>query len=193
MNKKKIAIILNIVLVIAEVIGLVSSISQEHRLMVEYYTIDSNVITFISSILFLLFYGKKEFVKDLRFISTGCLTVTMLVVIFILTPMYSFDYKLLMFTGNFFVFHTLCPMISIVSYIFFEEGTKKKNLVFYMTLLYGITLILLNVLKVVVGPYPFLMVYNQTVWMSILWCVIILGLSEAIGLGIHTLNRKRIH
>ena len=81
----------------------------------------------------------------------------------------------------------------IVSYIFFEEGTKKKNLVFYMTLLYGITLILLNVLKVVVGPYPFLMVYNQTVWMSILWCVIILGLSETIGLGIHTLNRKRIH
>ena len=193
MNKKKIAIILNILLVIAELIGLISSISQEHRLMVEYYTIDSNVITLLSSILFLLFYQKKEFVKDLRFISTGCLTVTMLVVIFILTPMYSFNYKLLMFTGNFFVFHTLCPIISIVSYIFFEEGTKKKHLVFYMTLLYGITLILLNVLKVVVGPYPFLMVYNQTVWMSILWCVIILGLSEAIGLGIQALNRKRIH
>ena len=127
MKKKKIALILNIIIVLLELLGFGYTLSNEHHIAIEYYTNDSNIITLIGSLLFIVFYKrKKEFVKDIRFLSTILLTVTFLVVVFILCPMYNFNYKLLMFTNSFFIYHTLCPIISFISYIFFEEGSKKK-------------------------------------------------------------------
>ena len=39
-------------------------------------------------------------------------------------------------------FHTLCPIISIISYIFFEKKSTKKYLGVLVTILYSIILII---------------------------------------------------
>ena len=139
MNKKKIALILNIIILVLELIGFGKSIFVDHNIAIEYYTNDSNLLALISSLLFIIFYKKdKELVKDISFVSTSCLTVTILVVIFVLCPMYKYNYKLLMFTNEFLIFHTLVPIISIISYVAFEDKSSKNYLGLAFTIIYSI-------------------------------------------------------
>lgn len=192
MSKRKIAFIINLIIIVLELIAFGYTIFNEHKIQIEYYTIESNLITLVSSLLFvILIRKKKEFVKDLRFLSTILLTVTFLVVIFVLCPMYNFNYKLLMFTDTFLVFHTICPILTIISYIFFEEGSKKKYLGLVYTALYAVVLITLNILDVVVGPYPFLEVKKQSLLMVSGWGIAILSGSYLIGLLIYKLNKRK--
>lgn len=191
MSKKKLALIVNIIILVLELIAFGKSLFTEHSIAVEYYTNDSNIIALISSLLFIIFYSKeKEFVKDIRFVSTSCLTVTFLVVIFILCPMYNFNYKLLMFTDNFLIFHTIVPILSIFSYIALEDRSSKNYLCLVFTIIYSIVLVTLNILNLVKGPYPFLMVTTQNPLMTLLWGVIIIGGSYVIGICLNTLNKK---
>ena len=190
MKNKKIALILNVILVISELIAIVLLLFKGGIDLI-YYTNLSNILALIVSVLFIINYKKKsKLINDLRFMSTSCLMVTFLVVLFILSPMYQFNYKLLMFTDVFFILHTLCPLLSIISYIFFEDGSKKKYLGFAFTLFYGIVLIILNALRIVNGPYPFLMVYKQGIIMSIVWFILIIGGCYIISLLLSYLNKK---
>ena len=50
----------------------------------------------------------------------------------------------------------------------------------------------LNVLCLVEGPYPFLMVYNQPILQSILWIIIIYAITYAIALILKKVNGKVI-
>ena len=191
MSKKKIALIINILIIILELIGLGKSIFISRDFSFAYYTNDSNIIALISSILFLVFYKKdKELVKDIRFVATSCLTLTFLVVIFILCPMYQFNYKLFMFTDTFLIFHTLVPILSIISYVAFEERSSKKYLCLGFTAIYGAILILLNILTLIEGPYPFLMVSTQGPLGILFWGVIIIGGSYLVGILLNFLNKK---
>ena len=192
MKKRKIALILNIIILLLELIGFGYTIFNEHKIQIEYYTIDSNLITLFSSLLFIILYrSKKEFIKDLRFLSTILLTVTFLVVIFILCPTYNFNYKLLMLTNTFLIFHTLCPILSIISYIFYEEGSKKVYIGLLFTIIYAAILIPLNLLNKIVGPYPFLEVQKQGIIMTIIWGIIIIGGSYLIGFILYKLNKQK--
>ena len=70
--------------------------------------------------------------------------------------------------------HVLCPIIALISFLLFEENslenTLKNNLrALYFTVIYALILISLNILKIVVGPYPFLKVYEQSVFVSVFW------------------------
>lgn len=191
MSKKKLALVINIAIVLLELFAFGRNIFVDHAVAIEYYTNDSNIIALISSILFIVFYNKnKELVKDIRFIATSCLTVTFLVVIFILCPMYNFNYKLLMFTDNFLILHTIVPILSIISYVALEDRSSKNYLCLLFTLIYGVILITLNILSIVDGPYPFLRINNQSPLMSILWVIIIMGGSYVIGILLNKLNKK---
>jgi len=191
MNKRKIALLLNIAIIVLELIGFGYTIYKDHSIAVEYYTNDSNIIALISSIIFVIFYKKKkEFVKDLRLLSTILLTLTFIVVILILTPMYNFNYTLLMFTDTFIIFHTLVPIISFISYVFFEEGSKMKYVGLIFTGMYAIVLLILNAFDLIVGPYPFLEIKKQSPIMCITWGLIIIIGSYIIGFTIYKLNKK---
>lgn len=191
MSKKKLALIINIFILVLELFAFGKNIFIEHSIAIEYYTNDSNIIALISSLLFIIFYKKeKEIIKDIRFIATSCLTVTFLVVIFILCPMYNFNYKLLMFTDNFFIFHTLVPILSIFSYITLEDRSNKNYLCLVFTIIYSIILVTLNILNIVDGPYPFLKVTNQSIFTTLLWGIIIIGGSYIIGILLNFLNKK---
>ena len=191
MNKKKIALIINIIMLLVEIFAIGKSIFVDKDFSLSYYTFDSNIIALISSLLFIIFYKKDmELVKDVRFVATSCLTVTFLVVIFVLCPMYDFNYKLLMFTDNFLIFHTIVPILTIFSYIALEDRSSKNYLCLVFTIIYSVILLGMNILCLIEGPYPFLMVRNQSPLTTLLWGVIIIGGSYVIGMGLNFLNKK---
>ena len=191
MNKKKIALIINIIILIGELIGFGRSLFIDRDFSLSYYTNDSNILALISSLLFIIFYKKDiELVKDVRFVATSCLTVTFIVVIFILCPMYNFNYKLLMFTDNFLLFHTIVPILSIFSYLVLEDRSSKNYLCLIFTIIYSVILLSMNILCLIEGPYPFLMVRNQSPLMTLLWGALIIGGSYLVGIGLNYLNKQ---
>ena len=62
---------------------------------------------------------------------------------------------------------------------------------FIFTIAYAIVFITLNILKVYEGPYPFLMVYKQPVYMSIVWFILIVGGAFGIGKGIMWIKNRQ--
>ena len=200
--KKKYAIISNIILVVLELIGLILTITKNKTFMIQYYTQDSNLFALIVSSIYLYYLVEKEKVPKiidlLKYTSVLCLTITFLVVILVLAPMFNFNYKWFLFDGDFIFYHFLCPIISLVSFILFESNELKgiKDVIRSMspTLIYSIILIMLNILNIVTGPYPFLEVRKNGIFISIIWSIVLLGsmfgLSFLLLLLKNKLNRK---
>ena len=189
--KKRIDIIVHILIIILEILGFIRAINHEGRLAIEFYTDLSNLMALITSVLYLIFYKKEnKFINSLYFVTTTMLTITLLVVIFVLGPMYSFDYKWLILQGSHFIMHLICPLLFISVYLFYKKRNDNKYLPVIVTGVYGIVLIILNLLKVVDGPYPFLKVYNQSILTSILWGIILLSVSLVISILLIKLNNK---
>ena len=119
-------------------------------------------------------------------ISLYYLLVTFSVVVFVLTPYYSkYIIIWIFFEGSNLFYHTLCPIITFISFMSFEshniKGLKDNFRAIYFTLIYAAVFITLNILNVYEGPYPFLMVYKQPVYMSIIWFILIVGVAFGIG------------
>ncbi len=188
---KKKALICNSIIVLLEIISLILYGIKQHSLSLEFYTMESNLLALITSLLFIIRNDNKEFIRDLRFLTTSCLTVTFLVTLFVLLPMMNFNFKFLFFQNQTLFFHAVCPIISIISYTCFEKRSKKEYLGCLYTGVYGEVMILLNILDKVVGPYPFLRVKEQSIIATILWSIIIIDKSYGIGLLLNTLNKKR--
>ena len=187
-RKEIIALILNIVLVALSILGLILVSKQVDNLFL-YYTENSNILSLISSLLFAIFLLIKKDIKHiptwvcvLRYIGTCCLAVTFIVVVTILIPSNNANYlegaKHLLLEGSMLFHHFLCPIISFISFTVFEGNEKlnKNKTIWYAlipTFIYGIIFVTLNIVKVVDGPYPFLRVYRQPWYMSILWIFVI--------------------
>ena len=190
MTKETKALIFNIIIVVLEIVALIETIRQS-GLQIEYYTIDSNLLALATSTLFILFHKKDyEWLKDLKYITTCCLAVTFLVVIFILTPSLDFRYDIYMFSGTMLYQHTLCPIFAILSYLLFEKRSKKTSLCLSFTIIYAIILIILNLTDKVVGPYFFLMVKKNSIFQTIFWSIVILAINYLIGLFLTKFKNK---
>ena len=178
--KDNVAIVLNILLIVLEIIALAITIDLI-GLDLTYYTVDANLFALISAILFLTLKKRiPKAVDILKYSSTLALLITFLVVIFILYPMRDFNFNFLFLEGPNLYFHVLCPLIVLISFLLFEnnelENTLKNNLyAMLFTLIYAVIIISLNIAKVVTGPYPFLMVYSQPLLASLFWVIVILG------------------
>lgn len=195
---KNISILLNTLIVILEIMGLIVTMNLNHRLSIEYYTEDSNILTLFSSLLYLVFLSLKNeiprWLELFKYMTTICLTVTFIVVLFILAPMYNFNYGYLLFNGSLLYQHLLCPILCIITFIFFDKLNKysiRDSIIGNaFTIFYAVILISLNILQIIEGPYPFLMVRNQTIIMSIIWFIIVVGLSYIVGLLLRKLFLK---
>ena len=202
-NKTIMSIILNTIIFIIELLVLIKIAINKESLGIEYYTVESNLIALVSSALYVicsivLLVGKikniPKFVKVLRYIETTSLFLTFFVVITILGQTTNLGYKTLLFTGNMLYQHTICPIISIISFIFFEnydfKGIKDITLAVLFTYLYAVVAIALNLLKIIEGPYPFLLVYKQPFYMSIIWLVVIMIIVNILAYILIKANRK---
>ena len=141
--KLKASIIMNIVIVILVAIGTtfmftgftfmpaeklleVSSIE-----MFKFYTVDSNILVAIVSLIFVIYEIRLEKGKikeiptsiyNLKFLGVAGITLTFIVTLFFLAPMYGFY---AMYNNNNLFFHLIVPILSIVSFIFIEKYDVK--------------------------------------------------------------------
>lgn len=181
MNNLDVDVFLNVGIIILEIIALIICLNTFGSVDLVYYTIDSNIFLLISSILYLVYRNKlPRIVQLFKYSSTLSVLITFLVVVFVLLPMYNFNFNFLLWDGPNLYVHVLCPIIALISFVFFEkndlENTFKNNLcAVYFTVIYGIILIALNIEKIVVGPYPFLKVYEQSIFISLFWVILIIG------------------
>jgi len=177
--QRNVSIALSIIIIILEIIALIVCYNS-FGINLAYYTIDSNIFLLISTILYLLTINNvPKIVQLLKYSSTLSVFITFLVV-FVLYPMYNFNFQFLFLDGPNLYMHVLCPVLALISFIFFDsneiENSLKNNLrSLYFTIIYAIILISLNILNVVSGPYPFLKVNQQSPLMSVFWIVLILG------------------
>ena len=205
-SKQKVALFLNLANVVFQIYALVIVFLTKGFTTLQYYTIDSNIFACVSSIFLVaaLLIKRKtpKWVHRLRFYATSCITVTFVVVLVILIPLAGFRrLPELLFQGPNLWQHTVCPLLSIISFIFFEKEVKlEKDQSLYAlvpTLIYGIVTLILNFLRTITGPYVFLLVYEQSGWMTFMWMIIIGGIAYILAellrrgnmrLGIHSSN-----
>ena len=91
--------------------------------------------------------------------------------------------------------HTICPLLAVASFLFIEKEEVTREDVRWSlvpTLLYGTVMIILNIVGVVVGPYPFLMVRYQPWYMSVIWVIVIVGGAGLLSMGLRKLHKGLI-
>lgn len=197
----------NIILIIMEALGLwlMTELYKSNSLhplgWLKYYTQLSNIFSMLAAFIVALYTARDllkstdntpKWVRIVKFSSACCLTETFLVTMFVLAPMGMMGgFMPLMFEGPNLFHHTLCPLISLTSLCLLEKGEKItfRHSVYAMipTLIYGVVSVTLNVLKIWHGPYPFLYVYEQPFYMSIIWAVVVLGGAFLITLAVKAL------
>jgi hypothetical protein len=115
-----------------------------------------------------------RWLSAIRFLSATMLLMTMLITIFVLVPYSPHLKDSLLFSGYGLYHHTIAPIVTILSFVFFEPHSNKKRVVFIpllATAVYGAVMIVLNIMGKVIGPYFFLRVNYQPVSTSVMWCV----------------------
>ena len=134
--------------------------------------------------------------RTLKYVVTCCLMLTFLTVVFVLAPMYGPDgHSVMLLTSSMLYNHFLNPVLAFLSFTLLERAPAlPRHTVQYAlvpTLLYGSVVLAANIAKVYKGPYPFLYVYEQPVWVSALWMVTILGGNALIALAVWKLGGGR--
>ena len=181
-----IALICNLLIFLFGLIGCIREFRREGIKITRYYTFDSNVLGIIAGGLmsvelfrFLLTGCEISAVaQTMKFMSVVCLSLTFFVALFVLSPQMGGFYSGMIHNNLIFV-HTLCPLLAIVSFLFMDPISQLNlSMVFIAwipTVIYAIITVILNVLKVLEGPYPFLHVYKQPWYVSVGWAVGIVG------------------
>ena len=176
----------NLAIAIFEAIGLTVSFAQIGLEALKYYTELSNLLLFAASIGNILFATRaittKKFVLPnftwlLSYAAVSTTTLTFLVVVFILSWMYN-GLLFVLTTGSMLYTHTICPILGILCFALFTPKIFTKKSALFATSftgLYGLVAIILNILHIWHGPYPFLYVHEQPIWASIAWLIGILG------------------
>ena len=196
-NSKNINLIINLLLIILEIIGFVLVFNELGIKSLEYYTEDSNLLLLISSVIFLIYISKNRelpaWFKSFRYVSIVSTTLTLIIVVTVLSWTTDLGLYHLLFGGSMLYHHTLCPLLAILSFAFVEkyDGLNAVRGL-YFTIVYGAIMIVLNILKIVEGPYPFLLVNKQPILHSILWTVVIFAITYAIALILKKVNGKVI-
>ena len=174
------AIAANIILIILGSIGLSLAVIRGGWKILRFYTQISNIIALLSSVLFLL---AGEQTAWLRFVGTCMLIMTFFVSLCILVPM-GVGFKKMMLTSSGLYHHTLCPILSTVSYVLWEGHASAWYLPVILTFLYGMIMLYLNGKDKVDGPYPFFRVKQQSALATVVWMAALTGLITLIALAV---------
>ena len=186
MIKKSISNVLNLIIIILEIIGLVICFSSMGFGCFIYYTQLSNLFLLIASTIYLFRYRFKSRVVDiLKFGATLSVLLTFLVVLFVLGIITDLGYHWLFLEGSNLYCHLICPLLGAITFLFFDDVKLKglKDIIgaLVFTIIYSIVLLVLNFMRVVEGPYPFLLVYKNPVYESVLWIILIEGGAFLLG------------
>ena len=189
--------ILNIGIFVSSLIGCIIIFLKQGFTMLMFYTVDSNILALIASLLVGIYALKAyrsgvkipESIKMLKYISVCCLTVTFIVVVLVLAPMNGIKgYQMMLFSGDMLFHHLISPVLSILTFLMFDRvsysNSKSASFALIPTIIYAVILITLNLLRIVEGPYPFLRVYAQPFYLSLIWFILIVGGAYLIAYGL---------
>ena len=128
-----------------------------------------------------------SFVHVLKYVSVCCAAVVLLAGIFVLMPLSGgirSGPELLLHSPGIFL-RVLGPLAGFVSFVCIDRTAlpdkRVKVLPLIPTGLYALVLLILNVTRTIRGPYPFFLIYEQPLWLSILWFVLLLALIAAVS------------
>ncbi|MCI2049766.1 MAG: hypothetical protein LKJ76_08635 [Lachnospiraceae bacterium] len=203
-HKLIIAVVLNLAAAVFSAVGTALSFQKNGMHMLAFYTVDSNIFAMLACFVYAAFLvrrltcGKKApaFAVMLKYTAVCCLTFTFLVVITVLAPMNGLQgYRMMLLSGEMLFHHLLSPGLTILSYLLFDRVPyapgKAARCGLFPTIVYAAVIVLLNLMRIVTGPYPFLMVYRQPVGMSVLWSVLLLGGMYGLSWLIARLRQQR--
>lgn len=163
MNQKniKISLVLNILVFIMVVLGTIFMVtgfkfmSNTHILAstglepLKFYTVDSNILVGLAYLILIIYEYlllkdkiKKipKYVYILKYISTVAVSLTFLVTLLYLSPLYGSKFLFLYQNSNLF-FHLLVPLFSFISFCYFEKTDLEFKYTYYgvsTMILYGI-------------------------------------------------------
>lgn len=221
MNKKQliISISLKIAAVIIILVGVFLNIFSKSDFMAGskslfYFTIQSNILAAIVSVLSIFFDIRKYksnkepqlLFKYLKFIATTAVAVTLIVFWILLMPTISIEYA---YSVSNLSLHTFGPLLVIVEYILFTYNFKLSKInimtVWIFPLLYLIFALVLSHFNVDFGegrtvPYYFLN-YKEFGWFKIgdgnigvfYWILIMLAIIYSIGFVINKLEKNKLN
>ena len=197
-------LVLQILIILGEMRAIALSAGGYRAFVYAYYTWDSNLLLLLTAVLTAvscvrILAGKSDAVSSplrfLRYVSTCCTALTFLVVLLILAPMLGpSGFSRLLLTGNLAYMHFICPVLALISFLFAEDhrDLRFRHSLYAMipTALYAVVIITLNVTRTVSGPYPFLLVYEQPLYASLLWFVGVLGGAWLIAVLLSRIGRR---
>lgn len=171
------SLILHIAAAILESFALVYMLVTEGPAVFRYYTVLSNVILLIVSVWYpYCYFDKKEIPSALTVLhltAAVALTVTFIIAAFVLMPQSTFAYYFLDNVAP--ILHFLGPVLSVVTFMMSDRKVPSVGYIVpaALTILYGIVALILNIMRVLEGPYFFLEVYSTPLGTIAMWFGII--------------------
>ena len=186
--RRVLSILLNLAVVRWEPIAIRMSWDAVREQTLTFYTENSNLFSAAVCLLVAVFQvralltGREipRWVKRLKFLAACCLTMTFFTVVFVLAPYYPDEggVRFLLTESSMLYHHFLNPLCVFVSLVFLERrprlSARNIPLALVPTALYGSIALWANYQRLWTGPYPFLLVYEQTTRQTVLWCAAIL-------------------
>ena len=197
------ALILNILLLVMEIYATILNFKVGGPSILRYYTILSNIMVGFSSAAYIAAHISKsqilwEKAQLLRYVATAMLVLTFLIVILVLAPL---DINAGKNPAHYFigriatVHHVAAPIISFISFSFLEtnESLKRSHIwvVMGVTILYTIIILILNIRRVMVGPYAFFHIYEQSLSTTVFWEISIGIFAYVLDFAVYWLGSRR--
>lgn len=195
-KNNKLALGSNILLIVLAGLGLYFSIVDKNAFL--YYSDNAGMFALSSSIIYVIVVlTKKEpnFLSlALRYVSTTCLVLTLVGTFYVATTTGE-NYLDSFIKGSHLFNNLLCPIVSFVSFTMFEGDRRlnKKKTIWYAlipTVIYGIIMLVCNVSNTFTGPYSFMMINDNPVYVTVIVFIVTIVLNYVIGRFLLLSNQK---
>lgn len=195
-KNNKLALGSNILLIVLAGLGLYFSIVDKNAFL--YYSDNAGMFALSSSIIYVIVVlTKKEpnFLSlALRYVSTTCLVLTLVGTFYVATTTGE-NYLDSFIKGSHLFNNLLCPIVSFVSFTMFEGDRRlnKKKTIWYAlipTVIYGIIMLVCNVSNTFTGPYSFMMINDNPVYVTVIVFIATIILNYVIGRFLLLSNQK---
>ena len=192
--QKALSILANLAIVWMELKAIPLSWSGVHAQMFLFYTELSNL--FAMGVCFAVALCQLGALLAGREMPAWARTLKYTTVVFVLAPMYGPDgHYVMLLTSSMLYNHFLNPVAAFLSFVLLERAPalprRAVGCAMIPTLVYGGIMLAANVAKVYKGPYPFFYVYEQPLWVSGMWMVVILGGAVLIAWAVWKLGGGR--
>lgn len=195
-KNNKLALGSNILLIVLAGLGLYFSIVDKNAFL--YYSDNAGMFALSSSIIYVIIVlAKKEpnfLCLALRYVSTACLVLTLVGTFYVATTTGE-NYLDSFIKGSHLFNNLLCPIVSFVSFTMFEGDRRlnKKKTIWYAlipTVIYGIIMLVCNVSNTFTGPYSFMMINDNPVYVTVVVFIVTIILNYVIGRFLLLSNQK---